>query len=128
MVILLYTLLALFATILLQPFRFCTSGSSFRSQIVGFLAPTLRIQLNFICSVYTSDNYSAPLLVLVNLLSPLISLGVVGAAWVAAAFWFFNGIVGDPDGSDKPKGYNDGRASVMGVRRWWEKWLRRPLR
>ena len=128
MVILLYTILALFATILLQPFRLCTSGSSFRQQMIGFLAPTLRIQLNFIHSAYTSEEYSAPMLVVVNLFSPILSLGVAGAAWVAAAFWFFNTILGDPDGSDKPKGYNDGRASVMGVRKWWEKWLRRPLR
>lgn len=68
------------------------------------------------------------MLILVNLLSPLISMGVAGAAWVAAAFWFFNAILGDPDGSDKPKGYNDGRASVLGLRSWWETWLRRPLR
>lgn len=128
LVIFLYTILALFATILLQPFRLCTSGTSFRHEIIGFLAPTLRIQLNFIHSVYASEEYSAPMLVIVGLLSPVLSLGVAGAAWVAAAFWFFNTILGDPDGSDKPKGYNDGRASVMGVRRWWEKWLGWPLR
>lgn len=127
-VILLYTFLALFATILLQPFRLCTHGASFRQQIIGFLGPTLRIQLNFIYSSYSSEQYSAPMLVVVNLLAPLLSLGVIGGAWIAAAFWFFNAILGDPDGSDKPKGYNDGRASVMGVRKWWEKWLRRPLR
>jgi hypothetical protein len=127
-IILMYTILALLVTVLLQPFRLCTSSTSFRQHIIGFLAPTLKIQLAFIYSVHDADEYSAPMLVLVSLLSPLLSLGVAGGAWIAAAFWFFNAILGDPDGSDKPKGYNDGRASVMGVRSWWETWLRRPLR
>jgi hypothetical protein len=127
-VILMYTFLALFAAILLQPFRLCTNSGSFRQQVINFLAPTLKIQLAFIYSTYAADDYSAPMLVMVNILAPFVSLGVAGGAWIAAAFWFFNTILGDPDGSDKPKGYNDGRASVMGVRSWWETWLRRPLR
>lgn len=113
---------------ILQPVRLCTSGLPFRQSLLNFLGPTLRLQLNFICSVYDSETYSIPVLVAVNLLSPILALGVMGSAWIAAAFWFFNAILGDPDGSDKPKGYNDGRASVMAVRRWWETWLRRPLR
>ncbi|KIW01066.1 uncharacterized protein PV09_07358 [Verruconis gallopava] len=127
-IILLYTLLALLTATLLQPLRICTSAGSFWQQVAVLLAPTLNIQLAYIHSSYSAIEYSASMLVIVNLLSPLLSLGVAGAAWVAAAFWFFNAILGDPDGSDKPRGYNDGRASVIGVRRWWETWLRRPLR
>ncbi|TLD36983.1 gb [Venturia nashicola] len=128
LVILLYTIFALITLLLLQPLRLCTQSTTFRLQIIGFLAPTLRIQLAFIYSPDIAETFSAPLLVMINLFSPLISLGVATAAWVAAAFWFFNAILGDPDGSDKPRGYNDGRATVIQVRKWWERWLTRALR
>lgn len=75
-----------------------------------------------------TQEYNVPLLVLIHIFSPMVSIGVAMAAWVAGAFWFFNAILGDPAGSDKPRGYNDGRASVIGVRRWWERWLTRALR
>ncbi|QDS73629.1 hypothetical protein FKW77_002120 [Venturia effusa] len=127
-VILLYTIFALLAILLLQPFRLCAKSTTFGNQVIGFLAPTLRIQLAFIYFPDDSEVYNAPLLILINLLSPIISFGVAVAAWVAAAFWFFNAIVGDPDGSDKPRGYNDGRASVIGVRKWWGRWLTRAVR
>lgn len=127
-VILLYTVFAMLALLLLQPFRICTKTTTFRLQVIGFLAPALKVQLAFIYSPDNGDDCSAPLLVMINLLSPIISFGVSFAAWVAAAFWFFNAILGDPDGSDKPRGYNDGRASVIGVRKWWERWLTRAMR
>jgi hypothetical protein len=128
LIILLYTLFALVALLLLQPFRLCTKSTTFRHQVIDFLSPTLKAQLAFIYSPDNVEDYNAPLLVLINLLSPLVSLGVTMAAWVAAAFWFFNAILGDPDGSDKPRGYNDGRASVIAVRKWWERWLTRAVR
>ncbi|KAE9989028.1 hypothetical protein EG328_003345 [Venturia inaequalis] len=128
LVILLYTLFALIALLLLQPLRLCTKSTTFRLQIIGFLAPTLKMQLAFIYSPDNAETYSAPLLIMINLFSPIVSFGVATAAWVAAAFWFFNAILGDPDGSDKPRGYNDGRASVIGVRKWWERWLTRAVR
>ena len=65
------------------------------------------------------------MLVFINILGPVIALGVSMAAWVAASFWFFAGILGNPDGKDDK---NDGRAAVMGVRRFWEAWLIRGLR
>ena len=46
------------------------------------------------------------------------------SAWVAAGFWAFAAIMGDPDGQD---GKDDGRAAVLGVRKWWEKWLARAI-
>ena len=66
--------------------------------------------------------YSAPKLVLVHLLSPFISLGVAAAVWVAAGFWCYAAIIGDPDGTH---GKDDGRAAVLGVQVWWEGWLLR---
>jgi len=128
LVILLYTIFALLAIFLLQPFRLCTKSTTLSQQIIGFLSPALKIQLAFVYSAPEGEHYYTPLLVLINLLSPLVSVGVAMAAWVAAAFWFFNAILGDPDGSDKPRGYNDGRASVIGVRKWWERWLVKALK
>ena len=43
------------------------------------------------------------------------------AAWVAAFFWLYAAILGEPNergGKDK-----EGKAAIMGVRKWWEKWL-----
>lgn len=65
------------------------------------------------------------MLMLINLLSPIYALGIAISAWVAAAFWCYAAILGDPDGRDSK---NDGVVAVMGVRRWWEVWLKRSVR
>ena len=74
---------------------------------------------------------SKPLmLVFVNTIAPLYALGVCMAAWVAAGFWFFAAILGDPNTknkSDRDKD-DDGKTTVMSVRRWWERFLIRGLR
>ena len=69
------------------------------------------------------------MLVLVNILSPVYALGICMAAWVAAGFWFFAAILGDPNVKDEnERGKDDdGRTAVMTVRRWWERWLMRGL-
>ena len=64
-------------------------------------------------------------LILTQLLSPLLSIGVAVAAWVAAAFWLFALMMGNPDGTERT---DDGRAAVLGVKRWWEKFLLHALR
>jgi len=128
LIIFLYTFFAIMTIILLQPFRLCTKSTTFRQQVISFLSPTLKIQMAFIYSSIDPEEYTTLLLIMIILLSPIVSFGVAMAAWVAGAFWFFNAILGDPDGSDKPRGYNDGRASVIGVRKWWERWLTRALR
>jgi hypothetical protein len=102
-----------------------------RQQITNLLSPTLKIQLGFIYSPPPPQDqiYNVPLLIIIQLFSPLLSMGVAVAAWVAGAFWFFNAILGDPAGEDAVEGMiNDGRASVIGVRSWWERWLTRAFR
>jgi len=103
--------------------------------MIDFLAPPLRLQLTCICASVTNDtysNYNAPLLVIIHLLSPLVSIGVAIASWVSAVFWFYAAILGDPGGVDGRNGYgkdyNDGRASVLAVRAWWRNWLTKALR
>ncbi|KAF2400251.1 hypothetical protein EJ06DRAFT_556594 [Trichodelitschia bisporula] len=123
-----WTVLCLVAICFLQPVRLCKKGPSFGQQVIKFLSSAHRSQLIFIYSSLETDAYSAPVLVVVLLFSPFVAIGVALAAWVAAVFWFYAGIIGDPTGSDTPKGYNDGKASVLGVRSWWERWLERALR
>ena len=64
------------------------------------------------------------MLVIVNLFGPIYAVWIAVSAWVAAGFWAFAAIMGDPDGQD---GRDDGRAAVMGVRAWWERWLERAI-
>lgn len=59
-------------------------------------------------------------LILITISSPFLSFGVMIAAWVAAAFWLFAIIMGNPDGTEKG---DDGRDAVLSVRNWWESYL-----
>ncbi|KAF2263224.1 hypothetical protein CC78DRAFT_288505 [Lojkania enalia] len=120
-----WTFICLFIAILLQPFRLCTNRPPLSSQIMAFLAPPLNLQLHLIYSHSSATDYSPPMLVVVNLFSSIVAIGVAVAAWTAAFFWFFSAILGDPAGQD---GHNDGRDSILGVRRWWDRWLSRALR
>lgn len=73
------------------------------------------------------ESFDVTILVLVHLLSPLVSIGVSVAAIVAAAFWFYVTILGDPNDSDRPEGYSDGKTSVLAIRNWWKSWLTRSI-
>ncbi|EMD95990.1 hypothetical protein COCC4DRAFT_157004 [Bipolaris maydis ATCC 48331] len=124
-VIAIWTFCALFITILLSPLRLCTTRAPLSEQIKSFLAPSLNLQLHMVYSHDSTSGYSAPMLVVIHLFSPIVAFGVAIAAWTAAGFWFFSCILGDPGGHD---GHNDGRESIVGVRNWWERWLSRGLR
>lgn len=63
-------------------------------------------------------------LVLVSMLSPLYSMTIAVATWVAGVFWFYTAILGNPDGKEDR---DDGREAVLAVRGWWERWLIRSL-
>ena len=95
-------------------------SASFIERLTQQLAPLLQLQLRLIYSEPPNDTYSLTWLLLVHIMSPLLSICVALATWVAALFWFFAAVIGNPDGHDK---YNDGTAAVLAVRRWWEKWL-----
>ena len=124
----LWTWFALIIVTILQPLRLFKEQPTYRKQLISFLSPALTLQLLLIYSSKRSDAHNAKMLVLVHLLSPLISIGVAIAAWTAAVFWLYAAIIGDPSGSGRPERHNDGRASVLGVRAWWEHWLTRALR
>ncbi|TKA76949.1 hypothetical protein B0A49_01724 [Cryomyces minteri] len=125
---LLWSVLVLVLLFSSQPLRLCSTRTSFRAQCIAWLAPPLNLQLSLIYSTAaasSTDSYSVAMLLVIYLLSPIISLGVAIAAWVAAVFWIFSAIVGDPSG---PSGHNDGKETVLGVRARWERWLTRALR
>ena len=64
------------------------------------------------------------MLVFVLLGSPIASLGVSLAACMAACFWIFAAMMGNPDGTEKK---DDGRAAVLGVRGWGDRWFCRAV-
>lgn len=74
------------------------------------------------------ESFNVLILVLISLFSPIISIGVAVASWTAAVFWFYAAVLGDPSGTDRPEGHNDGRASVLAVRNWWMHYLVRSVR
>jgi len=101
---------------------------TFRQQMISYLAPTLRAQLLLIYAHPPMESFNVLILVLISLFSPIISIGVAVASWTAAVFWFYAAVIGDPSGTDRPEGYNDGRASVLAVRNWWMHYLVRSVR
>ncbi|KAF2236609.1 hypothetical protein EV356DRAFT_63008 [Viridothelium virens] len=120
-----WTLLSLVLVIFMQPLRIFTKLPSIIEQLSQHLAPLLQLQLRLIYSEPPRNSYSVPRLLVVHLLSPFLSICVALATWTAALFWFFAAVIGNPDGDDR---YNDGRAAVLAVRRWWEKWLIEALK
>lgn len=120
--LLFWLLIALFITTLSQPVRLCARRLTFSQQLSSLLGPALNLQLK---SIYTllpphaneDGNFHAGNLVLILTCAPLLSMGVAIAAWVVAAYWLMAGMVGDPAGMDKR---DDGKETVLGLRRWWE--------
>jgi hypothetical protein len=64
--------------------------------------------------------FKAGRLIAVQVLSPVVSMGVAVAEWIAAPFWIFAIMMGNPDGTERR---DDGRATVLAVRNWWEQCL-----
>jgi len=93
------------------------------------VAPVFRNHLQLIYAKSLSDahmfEFSPVCLVLIHLVSPIISLGNAIAAWVVAIFWLFALIMGNPDGTERK---DDGRATVLMLRDWWERCLLYAIR
>ena len=124
-----YTVMTTVAVILLFPLCIlCSNHKPFSHQLHFFLSPPIGFQLGLIYSehnVSSSPGEHPAMLIVINLCSPFYAVWISVSAWVAAAFWAFTTIMGNPDGKDRK---DDGREAVMGVRRWWERWLGRALR
>lgn len=125
----LWTIISLCVTAMTQPVRLCARRPTFGQQLGGLLGPALNLQLR---SIYTplpphadeDFSYRTGMLVMVQLLSPFASMGMMVVAWIVAVFWLLTMVVGDPAGTDKR---DDGRETVLTVRNWWECWLVRGV-
>ncbi|KAI7240066.1 hypothetical protein KC330_g1516 [Hortaea werneckii] len=125
-----WAVISLILTLFTQPVRLCARRPSFGQQLGGLLGPALNLQLK---SIYTplkphaneDMSYNSFALVMVHILSPFLSFVLMFVAWVLAAYWLVSAMVGDPAGMDKR---DDGRESVLSLRRWWEYWLMRCVR
>ncbi|GAQ34757.1 hypothetical protein AtubIFM55763_001637 [Aspergillus tubingensis] len=149
----LYTIFGVLFVLLVSPLRICSCipyfrATSFRAQLCGLLVPQLHIHERLVCLRQSSsrssstqpiydpegsyvaesiDSYSIGGLLTVLLLSPFLSIAITLLAWIAAFFWIFAMVLGNPDGTERK---DDGRAAVLGVCRWWQIWLgkaRKPL-
>ncbi|KAL9603125.1 MAG: hypothetical protein Q9219_001328 [cf. Caloplaca sp. 3 TL-2023] len=136
-----YALLTTFLLLLLSPFLyFCKSCRPLRHRFRAFLAPPIHFQLGVVFSdepepigsdeikeeTYdTTPKSNVLMLIVIHIFSPAYAVGIAALAWVAAGFWATALVLGNPDGRD---GRDDGKAVVLGVRRLWERWLRRGLR
>lgn len=124
-----WTFISLFITAMAQPVRLCARRPTFGQQLGGLLGPALNLQLKRIYTPLTphadeDTSYRPGVLLMAQLLSPFLSLGMMVAAWVVAVFWLSSAIVGDPAGTDKR---DDGKETVLVLRRWWEKWLMKSI-
>ncbi|KAF2668597.1 hypothetical protein BT63DRAFT_479994 [Microthyrium microscopicum] len=140
LILALWAVFALFIFLIITPFSiFRRSKRTPRERALILLAPALKLHLSCICATLHSDvfsSYSIPLLVVVLLLAPVISIAVAISAWTAAFFWFFAAIIGDPEGTESESRRSsflkeedeDGKASVISVRNWWKRWLMKAMR
>ena len=122
--------IALVITALSQPIRLCARRPTFDQQLAGLLGPTLNLQLRCIYTPlppYANEDasYHTFMLAAVHILSPFLSFVMMFAAWTLAVYWISSKIVGDPAGQDKR---DDGKETVLGLRRWWERWLMRSVK
>ena len=57
----------------------------------------------------------------VGILSPILAIGVMLAAWVAALFWLYTTILGEPN--QRAGKEVDGKSAVRWVKNLWARWL-----
>ncbi|KAK4635265.1 hypothetical protein CLAFUW4_02301 [Fulvia fulva] len=124
-----WTFISLFITAMAQPVRLCARRPTFGQQLGGLLGPALNLQLRRLYTPLTphadeDTSYRPGMLLVVQLLSPFLSLGMMVAAWVVAVFWLSSAVVGDPAGTDKR---DDGKETVLVLRGWWETWLEKAI-
>lgn len=151
----LYALCALLLVALVSPVRLFSLVSSrirdtsFKAQLCTLLAPVLHTHERIVRvrdltqgtydeaqgNTHESEDpspaepnaqFSVGRLVLVLVLSPFLSIGLFLATWIAALFWIFALVLGNPGGTARKD--DDGRAAVLAVCIWWRKWLDRARR
>lgn len=122
--------IAVVITLLSQPIRLCAKRPTVGQQLAGLLGPTLNLQLRCIYTPlppYANEDgsYDSFMLFAGHILSPFLSFIMMFAAWTLAVYWITSACVGDPAGQDKR---DDGKDTVLGLTKWWEKWLMRSVK
>lgn len=125
----LVAIIALLILLVSLPVLLCRPQSSLSTSLIRVIAPVFRHHLQMLCApsvdnAHTFD-FSPVGLVLVQLTSPILSIGVALVSWIVAVFWLFALIMGNPDGTEKR---DDGRAAVLMVRDWWERYFLYAIR
>ncbi|OQU99785.1 hypothetical protein CLAIMM_05367 [Cladophialophora immunda] len=119
-----FSIFAVLVIIVFAPLRLCRKECSPSLSLVRMVAPVFRNHLQMIFAKALDNahtfEFSPVCLVLIHIVSPLISIGNAIAAWIVAVFWVFAIIMGNPDGTERR---DDGRASVLLLRDWWERCL-----
>jgi len=116
-----WSLIISFFTVLTYPLRlFSTFCQPLSDELRSLLARSNRLQLRVIYSFNITQGKNVSSLLLVHLLSPFVAMAVALSAWAVAIYWVFAAMIGDPDGTE---GGGDGRATVLGLRTYWEMWL-----
>lgn len=116
-----WSLVISFLTVLTYPLRlFSSSRQPLADELRSRLARSNRLQLRAIYCFDVTEGKSVGSLLLVHVLSPFVAMAVSLGAWAVAMYWVFAAMIGDPDGTE---GGNDGRATVLGLRAFWEMWL-----
>ncbi|KAI5200595.1 hypothetical protein E4T39_05641 [Aureobasidium subglaciale] len=116
-----WSLIISFFTVITYPLRlFSTSRQPLSDELRSLLARSNRLQLRAIYSFDITQGKSVSSLLLVHVVSPFTAMAVSVSAWAVAIYWVFAAMIGDPDGTE---GGNDGRATVLGLRAYWEMWL-----
>lgn len=126
-----YTFLTAVFFLLLSPFYLCMKDQPLTAHFHRFLSPSPRFELYLIFSIHDTETAlyngagNVARLVVANILAPIYAIAIAVAAWVAAVFWTYTAILGNPDGGEDR---DDGREAVLAVRGWWERWLLLGLR
>ncbi|RVX68032.1 hypothetical protein B0A52_08443 [Exophiala mesophila] len=124
-----FTLFSVLVIIVMLPFRLCQKDASSSTTLIRLVGPVFRnhLQMIYAQSLDFSHTFefSPSCLVFIQVISPILSMGNAIAAWVVAVFWIFAIIMGNPDGTEKR---DDGRATVLMLRDWWEKCLLYAIR
>ena len=118
-----YSLVAVIIIATLAPASVCMGGESFSQRLVQAILPSIRFQLRLIYSdARAGHSRTNPyILCFVATLSPLYAIAIAVSSWVAAFFWLYAAILGDPN--ERGGKEEEGQAAARGVVRWWERWL-----
>ena len=135
---LLFSLYAILITPLIFLFgplaRLLCGAPPLPGQVIRTLLPLTEFQLDLIRPSALSSAKETPIpsnaarLFAIAVFSPFIAIGIAIAAGVAAFFWLYATILGEPNQNHRQGKEREGKSAARWVRGMWEKWLLLGLR